>query len=223
MPRFAAWLHGAGSPFGAPLDGEAALDLLRRFGVRYVLLHRDEFRSPAEAAAYEASLLRGGRHVRLSQRFDTLLALELQGPLPRLTASAPPPERGPPQRVRCRYLDAGVPDPSAPPGAVVPAIAATWACDLPGGSIDTARFTFDWNRPETWPVRLRADGADGGSLLDLTLPVRLADAMVTRPADTPQLTVPLRAAGARTLLVRTWGARAPRSTPPFWLEVWTGP
>jgi hypothetical protein len=191
--------------------------------VRFVLLHRDEFRGPAEAAAYEASLLRAGRHVRASQRFDTVLALELQGPLPRLTAAAPPPERGPPQRVRCRYLDAGVPDPAAPPGAVDAAIAATWACDLPDGSIDAARWTFDWNRPETWPVRLRADGGDGRSLLDLTLPVRLADAMVTRPADTPQLTVPLRAAGGTPLLVRTWGARAPRSTPPFWLEVWTGP
>jgi hypothetical protein len=48
---------------------------------------------------------------------------------------------------------------------------------------------------------------------------RLADAMVTRPANSPQLIVPLRATGG-TLLVRTWGAREPRSTPPFWLEVW---
>ena len=59
-------------------------------------------------------------------------------------------------------------------------------------------------------------------LLDLSLIPGLADAMVSRPAHTPQLTVPLPAAGGGTLLVRTWGARAPRSTPPFWLEVWGG-
>jgi hypothetical protein len=50
--------------------------------------------------------------------------------------------------------------------------------------------------------------------------------MLTRPASAPQVVVPLPAAPrgvdrAPTLLVRTWGARAPRSTPPFWLEVWS--
>jgi hypothetical protein len=216
LPRFAAWLHGPGSPFGAPMDGEAALDLLRRVGVRYVLLHRDEFRGAAEADAYEASLLRAGRHVRHSHRVGTVVAFELHDPLPRPAAATAPPERGPPQRVLCRYVDAGVPDPSPAAGAGV--IGATWACDVAGGPIAAARWTFDWNRPETWPTRLRVD-ASGGSLLDLDVTARLADAMVTRPANSPQLTVPLRATGS-TLLVRTWGAREPRSTPPFWLEVW---
>jgi hypothetical protein len=153
-----------------------------------------------------------------------VLGLELQDPLPRRAGSEAPPERGPPQRVPCRYLDAGVPAPGAPPESpgIPGTIAATWTCDLPAGSIDAARWTFDWNRPETWPTRLRVDATPGGSLLDISLTSRLADAMVTRPALSPQLTMPLRTTGGATALVRTWGARAPRSTPPFWLEVWVG-
>jgi hypothetical protein len=162
------------------------------------------------------------------QAFGPLLALRLQDRLPRL-ASSPPPERGPPQRVQCRYLDAGVP---APEGAEAPrpSVAASWSCPLPDGAIAAARWTFDLNRSETWPTRLRVEAASPAAvpvrdsradpLLDLELTSRLADAMVTRPASAPQIVAPLRAAGGSTLLVRTWGARAPRSTPPFWLEVW---
>jgi hypothetical protein len=158
-----------------------------------------------------------------------VLALRLRDPLPRHEASPPPPERGPPQRVQCRYLDAGRPDPAAPSGAVPsrPSVAATWACALPDGIIDAARWTFDLNRPDTWPARLRAEAGPPGAasaldpVLDIGLTSRLADAMVTRPASAPQIVVPLRVAGASTLLLRTWGAREPRSTPPFWLEVWS--
>jgi hypothetical protein len=228
MPVFARWLHGDGSPFRAPADADAGLEMLRRLGVRYVLLHRDEFRTPAEAGSYESDLWRARRHVRASYALDTVLALRLQDPLPRL-ASPPPPERGPPQRVQCRYLDAGVPAPAAG-DASRPSIAATWACPMPDGTIAAARWTFDFNRPETWPTRLRVEAASAAAVpaldpriptgLDIELTSRLADAMVTRPASAPQIVATLRAAGASTLLVRTWGARAPRSTPPFWLEVW---
>jgi hypothetical protein len=222
MPRFASWLHGEGSPFRAPADADAGLEMLRRFGVRYVLLHRDEFRTPAEAESYEKDLLRARGHVRDVQAFDAILALRLHDRLPRLAAVAIPPERGPPQRVQCRYLDAGVSDPQgADPSR--PSVAATFACALPDGAIAAARWTFDMTRPETWPARLRAEaGSDAAvPVLDLDLTSRLADAMVTRPASAPQIVVPLRTEGP-TLLVRTWGARAPRSTPPFWLEVWAG-
>ena len=228
MPVFARWLHGDGSPFRAPADADAGLEMLRRLGVRYVLLHRDEFRSPAEAASYESDLWRARRHVRDSYGAGPVLALRLQDPLPRL-ASSPPPERGPPQRVQCRYLDAGLPAPAAA-DASRPSIAATWACPTPDGAIAAARWTFDFHRPETWPTRLRVEAAPAAAGsppdpplptgLDLELTSRLADAMVTRPASAPQIVAPLRAAGGSTLLVRTWGARAPRSTPPFWLEVW---
>jgi hypothetical protein len=233
LPLFGRWLHGEGSPFRAPLDADAGLEMLRRLGVRYVLLHRDEFRTAAEAERYEADLLGARTHVRAAHSFDTLHALRLQDPLPRLAALPPPPERGPPQRVSCRYLDAGVSDPSgADPSR--PSVAATWACPLPDGAIAAARWTFDLNRPETWPARLRAEVDPAGAapvpapVPDLSLTSRLADAMVTRPASAPQIVVPLRL-GPRgpgrspTLVVRTWGARAPRSTPPFWLEVWTAP
>jgi hypothetical protein len=224
MPRFAQWLHGEGSVFRAPVDGDLALDVLRRLGVRYVLIHRDEFKSPRDAESYEAAVLRAGHHVRARETFQTLLAIELNDPLPRTTASAPPLERGPPARIRCRYRDAGLPDPSRDPA--VPSVAATWECPAPAGAIAAARWTFDLNRPETWPTRLqvaRAGAApDAAPLLDLGLTAPIADAMVTRPAHAPQLDTPLRTAGATTLLVRTWGAREPRSTPPFWLEVWSG-
>ena len=232
MPLFGRWLHGEGSPFRAPVDAAAGLEMLRRLGVRYVLLHRDEFRTAAEAEGYEADLLGARAHVRAMQAFDTIHVLQLHDPLPRLAARTPPAERGPPQRVSCRYLDAGVSD-SSSADASRPPVAATWACPLPDGVIAAARWTFDTNRPETWPTHLRAEVGSGGAaaslapVLDLPLTSRLADAMVTRPASAPQIVVPLRlargAAGpASTLLVRTWGARAPRSTPPFWLEVWTG-
>jgi hypothetical protein len=213
MPRFAQWLHGEGSVFRAPVNGDLALDLLRRLGVRYVLIQ-----------SYEASVLRAAHHVRARESFQTLLAIELNDPLPRTMASAPPPERGPPARLRCRYRDAGLPDPSRDPA--VPSIAATWECPAPAGPIAAARWTFDLNRPETWPTRLQVAHAgaapDAAPVLDLGLTVPIADAMVTRPAHAPQLDTPLRTAGATTLLVRTWGAREPRSTPPFWLEVWSG-
>jgi hypothetical protein len=235
MPVFARWLHGEGSPFRAPVDAVGALEMLRRLGVRYVLLHRDEFRTPADSERYEADLLSARGHVRGAQAFDTVLALRLQDPLPRLEALASPPERGPPQRLQCRYLDAGLPDPSAPAAkaadsstpSVAANVAATWACALPDGPIDAARWTFDLNRPETWPTRLRAEAGPIGAdpvldpVLDIGLTSRLAAAMVTRPASAPQIDAPLRVAGTSTLLVRTWGARAPRSTPPFWLEVWS--
>jgi hypothetical protein len=222
MPRFAQWLHGEGSVFRAPVNGELALDLLRRLGVRYVLIHRDEFKSPRDAESYEADVLRAARHVRARVAFSTLLAIELNDPLPRTTASAPPPERGPPARIRCRYRDAGRPDPSRDAAS----IAATWECPAPAGPIAAARWTFDLNRPETWPTRLQVAHAgaapDAAPLLDLGLTAPIVHAMVTRPAHAPQLDTPLRTRGAATLLVRTWGARAPRSTPPFWLEVWSG-
>jgi hypothetical protein len=224
MPRFAQWLHGDGSVFRAPVNGDLALDLLRRLGVRYVLIHRAEFKSPRDAASYEAAVLRAAQHVRGRVAFTSLLAIELNDPLPRTAASAPPPERGPPARIRCRYRDAGLPDPSRDPA--VPSIAATWECPAPAGPIAAARWTFDLNRPETWPTRLQVAPAgaapDAAPLLDLGLTAPIADAMVTRPADAPQLDTPLRSSGAATLLVRTWGAREPRSTPPFWLEVWSG-
>ena len=231
LPLFGRWLHGHGSPFRAPLDADGGLEMLRRLGVRYVLLHRDEFRSSTDAQRYEADLLGGKAHVRAVQAFDSIYAVQLQDPLPRLAALTPTPDRGPPKRVSCRYLDAGVPD---PPGADPsrPSVAATWACPLPDGAIVAARWTFDTNRPETWPAHLRAEVGPTGAapvlapVLDLRLTSRLADAMVTRPASAPQIDVPLRVAPRgvgrpSTLLVRTWGARAPRSTPPFWLEVWT--
>lgn len=224
MPRFAQWLHGDGSVFRAPVNGDLALDLLRRLGVRYVLIHRDEFKSPHHAESYEAAVLRAAQHVRGRMAFGTLVAIELKDPLPRTTASAPPPERGPPARIRCRYRDAGQPDPSRDPA--VPSIAATWECPAPAGPIAAARWTFDLNRPETWPTRLQVAPAgaapDAAPLLDLGLTAPIADAMVTRPAHAPQLDTPLRTRGSGTLLVRTWGAREPRSTPPFWLEVWSG-
>ena len=206
--------------------------MLRRLGVRYVLLHRDEFRTPADADAYEAALLAAGAHVLGAESFETVLALRLQKPLPRLDASAGPSDRGPPQRVQCRYLDAGQPDPMGATSSA--SVAATWACTLPGGTIDAARWTFDLNRPETWPSRLRVEAAAAGAVpaplhdfgLDIELTSRLADAMLTRPASAPQIVVPFPAAPrgvdrAPTLLVRTWGARASRLTPPFWLEVWS--
>ncbi|MFI5075995.1 MAG: hypothetical protein ACHQRO_01570, partial [Vicinamibacteria bacterium] len=229
MPVFARWLHGEGSPFRAPADADGGFDMLRRLGVRYVLLHRDEFRTPLDSELYEAGLVAARGHVHSVQSFDTVLALRLGDPLPRHVASPPPPERGPPQRVQCRYLDAGQPDPAVPAGADPsrPSVAATWACTLPDGIIDAARWTFDLNRPDTWPARLRAEAGPPGAasvldpVLDIGLTSRLADAMVTRPASAPQIVVPLRVAGASTLLLRTWGAREPRSTPPFWLEVWS--
>jgi hypothetical protein len=222
MPLLARWLHGEGSPFRAPAEADAALDLLRRLGVRYVFLHRDEFRSPADAAAYEEVVTRAARHVADRRVFATTTGFELTGRLP-LPAAAPPPERGPPVRVDCRHLDAGVPAPAGPvhdPSR--PSVAATWSCALPGGPLHAARWTFDWQRQDTWPSRLRVDTAETDSLLDLTLPPALAAAMVERPADAPQIVTPLSTTDATVLLVRTWGARAPRSTPPFWLEVWSG-
>ncbi|MEO5822183.1 MAG: hypothetical protein ABIT71_16890 [Vicinamibacteraceae bacterium] len=221
MPRLGRWLHGEGSPFRTPMDAVDALDVLRRLGIRYVLLHRDEFRSPMDAESYEARLLRATRHIRRTDTFETMLVIELHDPLPRLDASAPPPGRGPPQRLQCRYLDAGVPDPQGADPAR-PTVAATWACPVPAGSIEAVRWTFDVTRPESWPARLRVEAAGAVLLPDFSLTSRLADAMVTRPASAPQISVPLPVPGATTLLVRTWGARASRSTPPFWLEAWTG-
>jgi hypothetical protein len=228
MPLLGRWLHGEGSPFRSPPDADAALEALRRLGVRYVLLHRDEFRSTGDAEAYEGVILRAGRHVRDRRAFTTIHAIELREPLPRLATSAPPPERGPPHRVRCRYLDAGAPAPSGPlPEPSSASIAATWECPLPaglpGGPLQAARWTFDLQRQDTWPSRLRADTGDAAApIVDLTLAPLLADAMVTRPAGAPQIETPLSTTTAATVLrVRTWGARAPRSTPPFWLEVWS--
>ena len=165
MPVFARWLHGEGSPFRAPADADGGFDMLRRLGVRYVLLHRDEFRTPLDSELYEAGLLAARSHVHSVQSFDTVLALRLRDPLPRHEASPPPPERGPPQRVQCRYLDAGQPDPAVPAGADPsrPSVAATWACALPDGTIDAARWTFDLNRPDTWPARLRVEAGPAGA------------------------------------------------------------
>jgi hypothetical protein len=178
----------------------------------------------AEAEAYEDALMRGRRHVRSRAEFSTIHALELTDSLPRLNASSPPPERGPPQRVQCRYLDAGLPDPTGDAPGARPSVAATWTCALPGGPLIAARWTFDFNRPDTWPTRLRVDAPAAGAppLIDLPLTARFADAMVRHPSSAPQIDTPLSHAAATTLLVRTWGARAPRSTPPFWLEVWSG-
>jgi hypothetical protein len=222
MPLLARWLHGEGSPFRAPPDADAALAMLRTLGVRYVLLHRDEFRSVAEAEAYEQALGRGARHVRDRRAFQNIRALELHGPLGDRTASSPPPERGPPTRVHCRHLDAGVPAPAGATDPSSPSVAATWACALPGGRPRAARWTFDLGRQDTWPTRLRVDTPDAAPLLDLTLAPALAAAMVERPAGPPQIVTPVSTTAATVLLVRTWGARAPRSTPPFWLEVWSG-
>jgi hypothetical protein len=86
MPVFARWLHGDGSPFRVPVAAVDGLEMLRRLGVRYVLLHRDEFRTPADAEAYEAALLAAGAHVLGAESFETVLALRLQPPLPRLEA-----------------------------------------------------------------------------------------------------------------------------------------
>jgi hypothetical protein len=223
MPLLGRWLHGEGSPFRAPPDADGALAMLRQLGVRYVLLHRDEFRSDAEAAAYEQEIVHASRHVRARRAFGAIRAFELHQPVREAAGPAPPPERGPPARVQCRYLDAGVPEPAAArPSPSRASVAATWSCDLPGGPLRAARWTFDLRRQDTWPARLRVDTPDAASLLDLTLAPALAAAMVERPAGAPQIVTALSTTEATVLLVRTWGARAPRSTPPFWLEVWSG-
>ena len=92
-----------------PLDADAGLEMLRRLGVRYVLLHRDEFRTPAEAESYEAGLLGPAAHVR---------ALQSSTPCSRcgsrIRCRASRPWRRPPSAARRSALRADTSTPAVP-------------------------------------------------------------------------------------------------------------